>query len=80
MFKSSKAYCNGELIWDAKDPKFNHCLKKEVEQLHSGKSQQRQEYVNHLLDERKAVKLRLAELESELEELGVGFYEKILTS
>jgi hypothetical protein len=31
MFKSSKAYCNGELIWDAKDPKFNHCLKKDIE-------------------------------------------------
>ena len=33
------------------------------------------EFVNWLLDERKAVKLRLAELESELEELGVKFYE-----
>ena len=33
------------------------------------------EFVNWLLDERKAVKLRLAEIESELEELGVEFYE-----
>ena len=33
------------------------------------------EFVNWLLDERKAVKLRLAVLESELEELGVKFYE-----
>ena len=33
------------------------------------------EFVNWLLDERKAVKLRLAELESELEEIGVKFYE-----
>ena len=33
------------------------------------------EFVNWLLDERKEVKLRLAELESELEELGVKFYE-----
>ena len=35
----------------------------------------RDEFVNWLLDERKAVKLRLAEIESELEELGVEFYE-----
>ena len=33
------------------------------------------EFVNWLLDERKAVKLRLAELESELKEFGVVFYE-----
>ena len=33
------------------------------------------EFVNWLLDERKAVKLRLAEIESELEDLGVKFYE-----
>lgn len=33
------------------------------------------EFVNWLLDERKAVKLRLVEIESELEELGVEFYE-----
>ena len=36
---------------------------------------EKHEFVNWLLDERKAAKLRLAELESELKEFGVIFYE-----